>query len=461
MPRLPLGTLALVAALLGTFVIAGPALGATPVGSEFQVNTYTTDYQRSPSVAVDEDGDFVVVWESGSYYYSGSSGSDTSYQSIQAQRYDATGATLGPQFQVNTYTTLRQTNPSVSLDADGDFVVVWLSDGSSGDDTSYSSIQGQRYAATGATLGSEFQVNTYTTAHQYRPSVSLDADGDFVVVWFSFGSAGSDTDSRSVHGQRYDATGATLGSQFQVNTYTTSHQANPSVSLDADGDFVVVWNSYGSVGSDSSGGSIQAQRYDATGATLGSEFQVNSYTTLNQRQPSVSLDADGDFVVVWQSRGDAGSDTSRSVHGQRYDATGATLGSEFQVNTYTTSRQANPSVSLDADGDFVVVWQSRGYAGSDTSGYAVWGQRYDASGNAVGMEFQVNTYTTSWQSSPSVSLDPDGDFVVVWESHGSAGSDTSNYSIQAQRYLPEPSEFLMLSAGIAFLAAVGRRRIKA
>jgi hypothetical protein len=34
-------------------------------------------------------------------------------------------------------------------------------------------------------------------------------------------------------------------------------------------------------------------------------------------------------------------------------------------------------------------------------------------------------------------------------------------SIQGARFVPEPSEFLMLAAGIAFLATVGRRRIKA
>ena len=87
MPRLLLGTLALVAALLGAFVIAAAALGATPVGSEFQVNTYTTDYQVYPSVSLDADGDFVVVWHS-----DGSAGTDTDSLSIQGQRYDSTGA---------------------------------------------------------------------------------------------------------------------------------------------------------------------------------------------------------------------------------------------------------------------------------------------------------------------------------------------------------------------------------
>ena len=66
-------------------------------------------------------------------------------------------------FQVNTYTTDIQDDPSVGLGADGDFVVVWHSDGSSGTDSSSFSIQGQRYASDGSPVDGEIQVNAHTT----------------------------------------------------------------------------------------------------------------------------------------------------------------------------------------------------------------------------------------------------------------------------------------------------------
>jgi len=78
-----------VATLLGASVISGAALGATPIGAEFQVNTYTTKAQGSASVALDADGDFVVVWNS-----LGSAGSDTSNFSVQCQR--PTWGGIGP-----------------------------------------------------------------------------------------------------------------------------------------------------------------------------------------------------------------------------------------------------------------------------------------------------------------------------------------------------------------------------
>ena len=70
-----------IAGLLGALGVAGPALGATPVGGEFQVNSYTTSFQRIPSVAVDADGDFVVVWESTQGAF------DSFFRSIQGQRW--------------------------------------------------------------------------------------------------------------------------------------------------------------------------------------------------------------------------------------------------------------------------------------------------------------------------------------------------------------------------------------
>ena len=101
---------------------------------------------------------------------------------------------------------------------------------------------------------------------------------------------------------------------------------------------------------------------------------------------------------------------------------------ETLVNTTTSSNQSAPSVAVDADGDFVVAWQSYGQEGSD---YGVYAQRYDASGAAVGSEFRVNTITSNTQAAPSVAVDADGDFVVAW---ASSGQDGSSYGIYAQRY---------------------------
>ncbi|ESQ87280.1 hypothetical protein ABAC460_19855 [Asticcacaulis sp. AC460] len=415
-------------------VSAGSGLmQAAPTG-EFQVNTYTTGTQARPSVAADSDGDFVVVWHSNLQ--------DGNGNGIFGQRFNASGVAQGSEFRANTYTTSAQQNPDAAMDSDGDFVVVW--DAAGNQDGNGVGTYFQRYNASGVAQGGETKVNTYTTGAQGAPSVAMDTDGDFVVVWQS---NGQDLSGYGVFGQRYNASGAAQGAEFQINTYTTGAQSNVQIAMADNGDFVVTWTSNLQDG-DSSG--VFGQRYNASGATQGSEFQVNTYTTGVQNNAKVAMDADGDFVVVWQSNGQDGD--NNGVYGQRFNASGVAQGSEFKVNTYTTSGQGSPSVAMDADGDFVVTWASNF---QDGDVYGVYGQYYTAAGVAVGSEFLVNTYTTNTQIRTDVRMDDDGDFIVAWDSAGQDGNGTGIYA----RIISAPSTAPVLAnlAGDSFaLASAGQ-----
>lgn len=435
--------LTLVAAAFGDVALAGAE--ESPNGDDFQVNSYTTSYQVDPVVAMDGQGNFVVVWQS-----TGSSGTDDSASSILAQRFAANGTPLGGEFQVNNYTANPQGGAAVAMHGDGSFVVVWGSVGSNGTDDrpgppsqETSSVQARLYAANGVALGDQFQVNTYTTDGQGGPSVAMDSQGNFVVVWESFGSDGTDTSSYSIHAQRYAANGTPLGGEFQVNTYTTDDQGFPAVAMNGLGDFVVAWTSLGSDDTDTSDGSIHARRYAANGAPLGDEFQVNSYTTDRQQSSSVAMDGQGNFVVAWDStEATYLLPADHEIRAQRFDANGAELGGEFLVNslagvsgfTYTLF----PSVATDAQGRFVVAWHNSGSAGTDNKFDSIQARRFDANGIATGPQFQVNTYIGGGQFYSNVASDPQGNFVVAWTSSGSDGTDPgyeiSGSSIQARRF---------------------------
>lgn len=408
---------------------AAPLFAQPSSGPSFQVNTYTSGPQIKPSVALDSDGDFVVVWVS-----FGSFGSDQD-AGVHGQRYTADGQPASGEFQVNTYTTLFQTDPDVAFAAGGGFVVVWLSDGSYGTDSDGFSVQARRYGASGVPLGNQVQVNTYTTGHARNPRVDADAAGNFVVVWSNYGSSGTDTDHYSVQARRFAANGTPLGPEFQVNTYTTNYQANPDVAVDDAGRFVVAWSSVGSSGSDQSSLSIQAQRFAADGTPQGAQFQVNSYTTGLQWKVSVACDAARNFVVAWESEGSFGGDTDlASIQARTFAANGTAQGGQFQVNTFTTGAQRSPSVVADADRDFTVFWESSA-SNNDPSGSSVHGRWFIGDGSPRGPQQQINFYTDGNQSRPRAASGPLGNTVVAWESPGSfGGSDTSQESIVARRY---------------------------
>jgi hypothetical protein len=386
----------LLAALAGA-----PAVRAA---AEFPVNTYTTGFQFVSSAARLAGGDFVIVWDG-----SGASDADGAF----GRRFTATGVPVGPEFRLNTYTTSFQYQPAVAADPSGGYVAVWSSREDGNDD----GIVGQRYDALGAPVGPPFLVNTFTPNRQYQPAVAVGPAGQFVVAWSSFQGDGNHF---GVKARRYDATGAPQGGEFQVNVFTGYIQWEPTIAFDGSGRFVVAWTSY--LGDGDQAG-IFGRRYDASGAPLGGEFQINTYTTGLQRSPEVAVDTAGNFVVVWASYNQDGS--KDGVFAQRYDATGAPQGGEFRVNTYTTEEQTAPRVAWDGQGNFVVSWWSD-Y--QDGSSYGVFARRFRSDGNALGPEFRLNTYTSGQQFLPALAMAPDGAFLVAWVDGYQQGVNANVYA---------------------------------
>ena len=70
------------------------------------------------------------------------------------------------------------------------------------------------------------------------------------------------------------------------------------------------------------------------------------------------------------------------------------------MNTFTTGIQDDPLVAMAADGGFVVVWEGNPELNA---------RRYDASGNPVGAEFLVNSYTTGTQFVYGMAMDRAGE----------------------------------------------------
>ena len=259
----------------------------------------------------------------------------------------------------------------------------------------------------------EFQVNTETAGDQRDPQVAALSDGGFVTVWESYGQDG---DSDGVFGQRFDAVGNALGTEFAVNTETEYAQVDPAVAGLTDGGFVVAWESEEQdydVGNGEFYDSIFAQRFDSYGATVDGEFLVSTRPTssyYDDRYAAVAGLEDGGFVVAWESYQYYGS---YDVFARVFDDQGDPIDDEFQVNDASYTYQEDVAVSGLSDGGFVVVWESEYQDGSYDG---VFGRRFDVFGDTVGDEFQVNSETDDDQSNPDVTTLGDGSFVVVWES---------------------------------------------
>jgi hypothetical protein len=94
-----------------------------PIGGEFQVTPWTTDYDRQPRVARLTEDQFVVVWNDPVLFPS-------LPQEVHGRVVSETGVPVGSEFIVNSYSTGRQELADVTRVADGNFVVVWQGPGS-------------------------------------------------------------------------------------------------------------------------------------------------------------------------------------------------------------------------------------------------------------------------------------------------------------------------------------------
>ncbi len=109
-------------------------------------------------------------------------------------------------------------------------------------------------------------------------------------------------------------------------------------------------------------------------------------------------------------------------------AQGLQYGMEFQVNTYTESYQIFPSIASSHDGTFIIAWTS---GGQERKQKDIFAKSFNIQGNES-EEFQVNTITGYDQDFASVTALPNGDFAIAWQTFDSAPQ--GNWDISAQRF---------------------------
>ena len=375
-------------------LVASLAAAATPpyvpVGGEIRVNTTTADNQSDPDAAVDDAGNFVVVWATGPFFGN---------TEIFAQRYNANGIPLGSEFQVNTFSSTAQSNPRVGMDADGDFVVVWLS--RSQFPPAIFSIVGQRFDKTGARLGGEFNVSAGLTS--LFPDVAMGANGDFLVAW---PGRPVGTSSNSLYARLYDSAGTPQTSSFVLDALSSTDF--PGVTAMPGGGWTVAWT--GDNG-------ILAQRLGADGSLVGPKVVVQVAAGGSQQDPHVAASS-GRIAVSWTDYTGDGSARARL-----FDNGFSPLTGELQPSTLPTQPIQESAVAMDGAGRFVTAWVELDLRDNnenvlnptrDGSEASILARLFDADGTPLGSDFVVNTTAEGFQAALALAMSPTGHLVAVW-----------------------------------------------
>ena len=388
-------------------------MAVIPFFEEERINTVLPNVQREPDIGMDDIGKHVIVYESVEQ--------DGNKTGVFARFSDATGAASQPEFRVNAITLGEQSNPAVAMSGDGKrFAVVWQdeSDHTDENDASEDGVFARVYSGipffngSVGTIKNAFRVNTTVKNDQQNPDIAMDQEGNFVVVWESENQAGPNT-STDIVAQRFDQNGNPLGQEILVNKDAVQgDQDNVSVAMNDTGDFVVVWES-----DDGNNTGIFAQRYNSSGGTIGSIFQVNAGTAGAQTNPKVAIrPGGGNIVVSWHSN-PPGIEND-GLYARTFSATNQATSNDFRVDT--TTKFAGPqdhSVDMEAGGDFVFTWKGQGNPTDPASG--IYARYYESTGQPLGGETHINNVIAGAQSAPAVAMrndiaDPRQPFMVTW-----------------------------------------------
>ncbi len=292
----------------------------------------------------------------------------------------------------------NQTAPAVAMDADGDFVVTWQSD-----------------VPDWMNNGSKADV----FARRFTPQAYVDPSS----VW-------ADDNGDAVQGVR------ALGPDFRVNTFTIGVQNEPTIAMDNQGNFAVVWANQGISASYFNG--VFAQRFDMNGQRIGGEFEVNTYNTNNHTEPRVALSQDGYMLVMWtESWPGPGYPTlpTAALNGQLYSAPNAIGASTVLLTPAQIALPGNgtsPTAVFNANDDFSVSWTvtTAGAQDPDAAGLqseGVWARMYSITGTVVRDTFRANSPSFSTTTVPTwplnqyggqAGMDSNGDVYISYEGYG-------------------------------------------
>ncbi len=337
------------------------------------------------AIALADNGKYVVVWSS--------QNQDGSGWGVYGQCFNPNGNSRGGEFRINQTTSNDQRWANVACDSNGNFVVTWTSENQDGTPTS---VYARAFSSTGATLTSEFRVNTTATGTQKNSGIAMDrATGDFVITWAGEGPG----DTAGIFFRRFNAGGTAKDAADQLaNLVDGGTENDPAIAMTAGGEFVITWevNKH-----------IYFQRFDGAGVMQSASLQVDNLLSTSSR-PSVASDATGTFTVAYRQ------DTLfTGVWIKGFHSDGST---HFGWQNVASGDADSPSVAMASTGEIIVTYHKTG----DGSGLGVYGQHYDFNGGAIGGAFAVNQYTNGNQSNSSLAMLDSNDVVVVWSGEGSS-----------------------------------------
>ena len=419
----------------GVLLAGAPALVAQwPTSPVFIASPLDTPSNHESTCAIDQAGRFAVLFDN----WVPEPGDPVSYNpDMTLQFYGENGAAVGGPFALNGIQSYCCAHSgAIAFSRQGNGFAAWHAESEPGQTlvSPYASLLNAEGERTSATFSLQTPESLWPFA-SYGISISRRGNGTFVAAFRSSGYGPYDDRRYHVVAGSYTAAGSPVAGLFLVSdtVRTGVYGLHPRVGVAAlpSGRLAVVWSN---LEADGWGNAILLRIFQADGTPVTGEIVVNTYVAGDQLFPDVAADAAGNFVVVWDSAGQDG--WGEGVYGQRFDATGAKVGPEFQISSNAQSAQLDADVAMDAAGNFVVAWTSTDEP--DGWSWELFGRSYGADGSARGEPVWISEGGPGSYERAQVALSDAGVLVVsaISYHHVDEEDDSSYDAVARQLALP-------------------------
>lgn len=339
------------------------------------------------------------------------------YDFVTPVKYEKTiAATSGYTHRgVNTISSGDQVDPAISASrTTRDHVVVWADDaydknGNDIDGAGNHDIRARVFCEIGCEKVGQFTVNNTTAGDQVDPDVTMDTNGNFVIVWTSKAD-------NSVYMRKFNLAGKQVVAETKVND--GGKASKPAVAIADDGSYVVTWQSATDVlmrGFDANGKERIAQKVVATS-------KLNS--SGKRGAPDIGMTPSGDYVITWED--DADGDTMYDIKARAFKKDGTEKNAEFLVNPNQANQQRNPSIGMGSNGTYYIAWED------DADGNNVYRIRtvgYKSDGSIVQKDTHVSLAGET-ATHPTVCVDKSGTAYFGW--HAKNFTYTNSKEVQTK-----------------------------
>lgn len=358
-------------------------------GRELIENDDTGD-ATSPQIAVDDDGNAIVVWQQ----------SDGDAENIYANTYTKANGTWGTKEELET-STRDARDPQIAINGTGDAVAVWEQE--QADATGHVNI----YANTYSSGGGDWSTRTLLESGDYgdanSPQVAIDTDGNAIAVWRQYIHNGTKS-TYCICANTYTAESDRWDAWEQIDSIDGSAQI-PQIAMDDAGNAVAVWRQ-----DDVEGGvqfSIYANRYSTDSAAWGEPALIETIDD-EADNPQVALDSQGNAIAVWSQ--DQGDDLDTIIYSNTYSVSGDSWDTTATpIEAGDTGTAYRPQIDFDGDGNAIATWYQ-----SDGTYFSVYANTYSADAGDWG-ERELIENSTGYAFGAQIDVNQAGDAIAVWD----------------------------------------------